>query len=211
MLNKRNLDDQTFQEIVNSAMGRLPWLCPVWTDHNAHDPGVTILELMAWYKEMQQYQLNQLTDGLKEKLLKLAGVRRRPAAAAVCALEISQEEPPRPALSRLETPEGIPFELTEEIPALRPRIRRVQAGRAELWEMLSGGLTFQPFGPEGNETLRIGLEQPDGVPLKLWFQVAPRRPPGAVPSCGPTSGPGSCAGFWRASAWRSRWRMRPTP
>ena len=71
MLKARNLDDQTYQEIVKAAEGRLPWLCPSWTDHNAHDPGITILELMAWYKELQQYQMNQVTDALRKKLLKL--------------------------------------------------------------------------------------------------------------------------------------------
>ena len=53
MLLSRNLDDQPFEDIVREAEGRLPWLCPVWTDHNAHDPGITILELMAWFKETQ--------------------------------------------------------------------------------------------------------------------------------------------------------------
>ena len=88
MLKARNLDDQTYQEIVKAAEGRLPWLCPSWTDHNAHDPGITILELMAWYKELQQYQMNQFTDELRCKLLKLAGVRRRPAVPAGCAVEL---------------------------------------------------------------------------------------------------------------------------
>ena len=83
MLKARNLDDQTYEEIVQAAEGRLPWLCPVWTDHNAHDPGITILELMAWYKELQQYHMNQFTDELRCKLLKLAGITRRPAAPAL--------------------------------------------------------------------------------------------------------------------------------
>ena len=87
MLNARNLDDQTYEEIVKAAQGRLPWLCPAWTDHNAHDPGITVLELMAWYKEMQQYHMNQFTDALRWKLLELAGVTPRPAAPARCAVE----------------------------------------------------------------------------------------------------------------------------
>ena len=28
MLNARNLDDQTYEEIVKAAQGRLPWLSP---------------------------------------------------------------------------------------------------------------------------------------------------------------------------------------
>ena len=93
MLKARNLDDQTYEEIVQAAEGRLPWLCPVWTDHNAHDPGITILELMAWYKELQQYHMNQFTDELRCKLLKLAGITRRPAAPARCAVELGPEAP----------------------------------------------------------------------------------------------------------------------
>ena len=61
MLVPRRLDDQTYAEIVAEAEARLPWLCPAWTDHNAHDPGITVLELMAWYKELQQYQMDQIT------------------------------------------------------------------------------------------------------------------------------------------------------
>ena len=75
MLIPRKLDDQRFEDILHEAVGRLPWLCPQWTDHNAHDPGITILELMAWYKEMQQYQMDQLTPSLRRGLLALAGGR----------------------------------------------------------------------------------------------------------------------------------------
>ena len=113
MLKARNLDDQTYEEIVQAAEGRLPWLCPVWTDHNAHDPGITILELMAWYKELQQYHMNQFTDELRCKLLKLAGITRRPAAPARCAVELGPEAPERLEGERLETREEIPFELAE--------------------------------------------------------------------------------------------------
>ena len=102
MLKARNLDDQTYEEIVQAAEGRLPWLCPAWTDHNAHDPGITVLELMAWYKELQQYQMNQFTDGLKWKLLKLAGISPRPAAPAArqyaAAQSPSRQTRPSPTL-----------------------------------------------------------------------------------------------------------------
>ena len=60
MLISRDLDDQRFADIVREAEGRLPWLCPSWTDYNAHDPGITILELMAWFKETLQYETNRI-------------------------------------------------------------------------------------------------------------------------------------------------------
>lgn len=192
MLNKRNLDDQTYESIVEAAKSRLPWLCPEWTDYNAHDPGITVLELMAWYKEMQQYQMNQFTPALKERLLKLAGVRRRPASPARCAVALEEEGPARLALSRLATPEGIPFELEDPVPLLRPRIRRVRAGGVELWEMLqAGGLTFQPFASAREPELQVGLDRLGAGALRLWFQVeepsSPRRNPFLRPGQHPRS------------------------
>ena len=92
MLQSRNLDDQRFEDIVREAAGRLPWLCPVWTDHNSHDPGITILDLMAWFKETVQYEMNRITPEIARKLLELAGTRLIAEQAAECALEVSPEK-----------------------------------------------------------------------------------------------------------------------
>lgn len=183
VLKARNLDDQTYQEIVKAAEGRLPWLCPSWTDHNAHDPGITILELMAWYKELQQYQMNQVTDALRRKLLKLVGIYCRPAHPAGCAVELSPQDPPRLAGARLTTQEDIPFELTEAVPAHRPVLARICVEQGErlvdVGEMLGDRyITFQPFAPaEGRRsTLRVGFSALGEGELRLWFDV--ERPEG---------------------------------
>ena len=178
MLNARNLDDQTYEEIVKAAKGRLPWLCPVWTDHNAHDPGITILELMAWYKEMQQYHMNQFTDELRWKLLKLAGVTCLPACPAQCAVELDAEGPARLAGERLSTREEIPFELAQPVPARRPVISRIQVvqgeHRMDVGELLEDRrVTFQPFGADQDTPSRlyIGFSQLGEGDLGLWFDV----------------------------------------
>lgn len=184
MLVSRDLDDQRFADIVREAEGRLPWLCPVWTDHNAHDPGITILELMAWFKETQQYEMNRIGPELYRALLKLAGVRLRAERAAECALELSQEAAPRPVLSPLETPEGVVFELSEEIPKARPVLRRVLVEYPDAREsvdvtgMLSGGSAVLPFALGGKSGSVLSLEfsaRPEQT-LRLWFEVA--SPPG---------------------------------
>ena len=126
MLNARNLDDQTYEQIVDNAEGRLPWVCPEWTNHNASDPGITLLELMAWYKELQQYHLNKLTDAMKRKLLKLAGITPEGPRPAGCGLMLGTERKGRPALTRLYTTEGIPFELEERLPDVRPVLERAE-------------------------------------------------------------------------------------
>lgn len=185
MLNARNLDDQTYEEIVKAAKGRLPWLCPVWTDHNAHDPGVTILELMAWYKEMQQYHMNQFTDALRCRLLELAGIVRLPACPARCTVELGTEGPGCLAGDRLTTREGIPFELAQTVPARRPVIARVQVvqgeRRMDVGELLGDRhVTFQPFGEEDQDPaqLHIGFSRLGEEDLRLWFDV--ESPAGAA-------------------------------
>ena len=182
MLNVRDLDDQTYEQIVQAAEGRLPWLCPRWTTHNASDPGITILELMAWYKELQQYHMNQFTPQLRRKLLKLAGAVPRPAQPARCGLEFPPERGGKPRLERLYTRDGIPFELEEVIPADRPavvRIRAVQGGReTDVSELLQERrIAIRPLEEAGDE-LYVGLSGIAGETLRLWLDVdEPQDPP----------------------------------
>lgn len=177
MLKARNLDDQSYESIVETAKGRLPWLCPEWTDHNSSDPGITILELMAWYKELQQYQMNRVTDAIKLKLLKLAGAKPRPASPAQCAVEISTDAPPRLRGERLHTREGIPFELLSAVTQSRRVIARVcvRSERRELdiSEMVSDRrVTFLPFELDREKAaLRIGFSRIGEGTQWLWFDI----------------------------------------
>ena len=179
MLISRDLDDQRFEDIVREAEGRLPWLCPVWTDHNAHDPGITILELMAWFKETQQYEMNRVGPETERRLLELAGLRIRPERPAECALEIPPEAPPRPWLSPLETEEGVVFELAEEIPERRAVLRQVlvrrpgEKGEADVTGMLAGGSVILPFafGGRAGSLLTLVFSALPERELRLWFDV----------------------------------------
>lgn len=52
MISLPKLDDQNYAEIVEAAKRRIPVIFPEWTDFNEHDPGITVIELFAWLKEM---------------------------------------------------------------------------------------------------------------------------------------------------------------
>ncbi len=179
MLQSRNLDDQRYEEIVREAVGRLPWICPAWTDHNAHDPGITILELMAWFKETIQYEINRTGPETVGKLLALAGMPLRPESAAECLLEVPPQLGARPAFSHLETPEGVSFELDEEIPESRSTLQQVwikrPAGRGnvDITGMLSGASVFLPFefGGETGTSLMLDFAGSSGKELRIWFDV----------------------------------------
>ena len=76
------LDDRTFQDLVDDAKRLLQQRVPAWTDHNVHDPGVTLIELFAWMTEQLIYRLNRVPDRLYLRFLDLIGVRLLPPSAA---------------------------------------------------------------------------------------------------------------------------------
>jgi predicted phage baseplate assembly protein len=77
-----NLDDRTFQDIVDEAKRLIPRYCPEWTNHNLSDPGVALIELFAWMSEMILFRLNQVPDRLYTKFLDLVGIQPFPPSVA---------------------------------------------------------------------------------------------------------------------------------
>ena len=57
-----NLDDRTYDALVEEARALIPSLYPAWTDHNPTDPGMILIELFAWLTEMSLYHLNRVPD-----------------------------------------------------------------------------------------------------------------------------------------------------
>ena len=73
------LDDLDFDALVDIGRGRLPALAPGWTDYNYHDPGITLIELLAWVADTQIYALGR--DRLDERLAMAALIGLRPRGA----------------------------------------------------------------------------------------------------------------------------------
>ena len=73
-----NLDDRRWVDLVEEGRSLIPFYAPEWTDHNIHDPGITILELFAAIAEMDIYQLNRIPRERKLKFLALIGVHPLP-------------------------------------------------------------------------------------------------------------------------------------
>ena len=66
-----NLDDWTYADLTAEARALIPSLCPEWTNHNPSDPGITLIELLAWLTEMLLFQVNEIPPASTEKFLKL--------------------------------------------------------------------------------------------------------------------------------------------
>ena len=78
---------------VISKLHRLATVpAPEWTQHNQHDPGVTVLELLAWLTESLVYRAERLSeDGV---------VHASRLAAAALALVSNCEQPQGSVLKR---------------------------------------------------------------------------------------------------------------
>jgi hypothetical protein len=66
-----NLDDRTYAELTAEARALIPSLYPAWTNHNPSDPGIVLVELLAWLTEMLLFQVNEIPAANTEKFLKL--------------------------------------------------------------------------------------------------------------------------------------------
>ncbi|WP_020476536.1 baseplate J/gp47 family protein [Zavarzinella formosa] len=82
------LDDRTWQDLRDEAVTLIPRYAPSWTDHNATDPGITLIELLAYQTEANLFRLDQIGTPFRHAFLRLLGEQYSPAG-------------PRPAVTLL--------------------------------------------------------------------------------------------------------------
>ena len=109
MLPAPNLDDRTFQGLVDEAKRLVQNRCPEWTDHNVSDPGVTLIEAFAQMVDQLIYRLNRVPDLNYIKFLELIGVELRSPAPAQGKVTFWLSAPqPQTVLVRNETQVATP-------------------------------------------------------------------------------------------------------
>jgi Baseplate J-like protein len=178
-----SLDDTRWSDLVEEGRALVPFYAPEWTDHNASDPGITIVELLAWVAEMQVFQLDQVPARHRRAFLGFVGVQPRPPRPARAILCFGVADGAAP----VELPRGLACEGSDaagDLVGLRTRhALHVVPGRvAELLAVSASGtvdLTARwqrgeavaPFGldPQPGAALVVALTQPPpaGVPLTL--------------------------------------------
>ena len=85
------LDNRRYQQLVDELLARAPVHTPEWTNFNASDPGVTLVQLFAFLTESLLYRANQIPERNRAKFLKLLGVPLSPAVAARGLATISND------------------------------------------------------------------------------------------------------------------------
>src|ERR1043166_9828517 len=76
------LDNRSYQQLRDELVRRIPVYAPEWTDHNASDPGITLLELFAFLGENLLFRFNQIPETTKLAYLKLLRIPMRSAVPA---------------------------------------------------------------------------------------------------------------------------------
>jgi predicted phage baseplate assembly protein len=89
------LDTRSYQDLLDEALARIPVHTPEWTNFNASDPGVTLIEIFAHMTESLLYRANQIPERNRGKFLQLLGVPLAPAASARGLITISNDNRPR--------------------------------------------------------------------------------------------------------------------
>ncbi len=202
MLPAIDLDDRTFQQLVDEAKRTIQRQCPSWTDHNVSDPGVTLLEAAAAMVDQLLYRLNRVPDRHYVKFLEMIGVELRAPASARGSVTFWLSAPqPQTVRVRAETEVSTPrtdvvdpivFSTTEDLDIVSCSFAAsashpVGAHPVDTTPALLAGQTFAPFSqaPTPGDCLLVGLSA--AVPrcavlLRMDCRVAgvgvdPRNPP----------------------------------
>jgi hypothetical protein len=81
----RKLSDEQWQSLASAMAHEMGRVGPEWTDHNVHDPSITVLEILAYALTDLQYRRNTMTSSgrsLAQRIAQLAG-----SLAAVGAID----------------------------------------------------------------------------------------------------------------------------
>lgn len=163
------LDRLTYDELVSEARSSLPALAPGWTDYNAHDPGITLVELFAWLAEGSSYRLDTIPEASYRAFLRLAGVVQRPAQVAETMLVFTPTSAAQNLLSgiRVQSRDGaVVFQTTAELFVSKAQLQVVVSGTGTVFEDLTvrnatKATAFLPFGakPQPGDALYLGFNE----------------------------------------------------
>jgi predicted phage baseplate assembly protein len=160
------LDSRDWEELVVESRSLLPRAAPEWTDHNLHDPGITLLELFAWLTELLLYRSDRVSPAMQRAFLRLVGVVPRPPQAARTVVTIGGV----PAIAegtQLADASATPlFETTRTLTPTPARLvaLQVESGGVRTDRTVDNGRGLPPFGaaPVPGDALLLGF---DGRPV----------------------------------------------
>lgn len=169
-----NLFDTDFEKLVELGRSLIPKYAREWTDHNLHDPGIMLIELLAWTAEAQIYSLGRLRSDERWAYGALLGLTPRgplPAQGMVWWRKSDQGPPwgkkgvvlPAEAEVTANQPQAPKFRLSQNINLTAAELKSVES-RLHDGQVLNhtatndrDGATYDPFGEQAEEDDRLVL------------------------------------------------------
>lgn len=190
------LDTRTWEELTTEARTLLPRLAPDWTDHNLHDPGITLMELLAWLSELLLFRVDRVSPAMRRAFLRLVGVTPDAAGVAGTAVAfrpVASAVSPTSLPSRTRVGDRAGTTTFETVGALtvapvwlelgdegtsRGRLVSSRGGTpVDVSALNAGERPFEPFGPspEVGDALLLGFERPPvpasgALSLYVWTE-----------------------------------------
>ena len=194
------LDDRSYQQLRDELVARIPVYAPEWTDFNASDPGVTLLELFAFLGENLLFRFNQIPEATQLAFLRLLDIPLRPAQPSRALLALTTKDPNSVApLEKGFTARAgsLQFELLREVHPWPVSVRGVAKAKADdptdKDQLAFAARAFAAASPaQGqkpayyvNKTLPLDPMAPDAeivdfqeaVDGMLWIAVVSEAPP----------------------------------
>jgi hypothetical protein len=111
------LDDRSYQQLRDELVGRISVYTPEWTDFNASDPGITLVELFAFLGENLLFRFNQIPEATRLAFLRLLQIPLRPESPARAMLAFSTEAPDGALVPQESEADAgnLPFETRTEV------------------------------------------------------------------------------------------------
>jgi hypothetical protein len=175
-----------YSDLVQLGRSKLPRLAPAWTDYNIHDPGITLMELLAWAAEAQIYSLSRSRRDERTAYAALMGVLPNGARPAMGLIWPDHSDAKAPSVtvgqSFVIEPDGGVHTINSDTPTYRAAMRtrwipaRIRALATHLADGTvvdhkgpnqRGGPAFRPFGDHAhrNDVLCMELEATGQWPL----------------------------------------------
>jgi hypothetical protein len=189
-----DLDTTTFEELIERGRGQIPRYAPGWTDHNLHDPGMTLLDLLAWIVDQQVYRVGFVGDRHLAAFAGLLGAQPRGPSPACGVLWPQRPIDANRALAagaevRCAAEADLPFALETALHLTSARLTElVLEGNGVPLVVPNEGdrttpLSLAPSGPGGRSTLVLRFDRPlvamPPAPVSIGVMVEP--PPGQPP------------------------------
>lgn len=166
-----DLFERRFQDLMEIGRAKLPSLAPEWTDYNAHDPGITLMELLAYTAEAQLYALSRLRRDERVAYAAMLGLTTAGTQGATGTIWPDRLDPNSPATTFVKTvvidEETVINVVNADTPTFRPTHKLLWVpGRIE---------RLETRGPRGRRTEHTAVNRRGDLPFLPFGERTGRR------------------------------------